>query len=45
LHDVLPHFRHKMTEPSDHGLEPLKLWAKINFSFFKLLISSILWQW
>lgn len=25
-------------EPPDHGLKPLKLWPKINFSYFRLII-------
>jgi hypothetical protein len=31
-HDVLCCHSPKVTGPSDHGLKPLKLWAKINLS-------------
>jgi hypothetical protein len=27
----------KATEPSNHGMKPLKSWAKRNFSCFKLI--------
>jgi hypothetical protein len=35
-HDILPYYRPWNMEPSDHGLNPLKPWAK-NKSFFPLL--------
>jgi hypothetical protein len=35
----------KAMRSSDHVLKPLKAWAKINLSFYKLMVSSILSQW
>jgi hypothetical protein len=38
---ILSHLRPKAMEPVDHGLKPLKLWAKINLSSVKLFHSGI----
>jgi hypothetical protein len=46
-HGALPHNRLKNKEPSDHGLNPLKPWAKRNFSslqFFSQVFWSQLWK-
>jgi hypothetical protein len=37
---IVSHLRPKAMEPADHGLKPLKLWAKINLSV-KLFHSGI----
>jgi hypothetical protein len=38
---ILSHLRTKAMVPADHGLKPLKLWAKINLSSVKLFHSGI----
>jgi hypothetical protein len=43
-HDVPSHLRSKAMDPDDHGLNPLKPWAKINPSSLKLFMSGILSQ-
>jgi hypothetical protein len=41
-HNVLPQYRLRNIEWSDHGLNPLKLWTEINHSSLKLFMSGIL---
>jgi hypothetical protein len=40
-YDELLYHRLKNREPSDHGLKPLKLWAKINPSSLRLFFSAL----
>jgi hypothetical protein len=43
-HDALPHHRPKAMWPNRHTLKPLKPWAQINLTPFRLIISDILSQ-
>jgi hypothetical protein len=40
-HDVLPFHRLKVMGPTNCGLNPLKLCAKINLSLYKVIILSV----
>jgi hypothetical protein len=44
FHDGAPHCRPKATWPGNHGLKPSKLWVKINFFPYKMIISGTLSQ-